>query len=84
MKYRIKTTIRKAAERRGLDTAYKLQTRVGLSPATAARLYRDQQRRVDFHQVERLMEELSKLPEKRPIKCQITELLCVEEWPDEG
>lgn len=83
MKYHIRTTIRRAAQRRGLDTAYKLQTRVGLSPATAARLYRDDQRRMDFAQLERLMEEFSKLPEKRPLKCSLTELLTVEERTDE-
>lgn len=71
---RIKTTIGKACRQRGLDTAYKLQSRLSLPPATAARLFADRITKIDLATLARLMEGLSQYPENRPKKCKLTDL----------
>jgi len=80
---KIKTTIQSACRKRGINSAYQLQKVAGLYPSAAARLFKDDLAKVDLDSLSRLCEKLSKLPEKRPKKIQVSELFILVEDVDQ-
>jgi hypothetical protein len=80
---RITLTIAAACKVRGLDTAYKLQTRLGFLPSTASRLFKGEFTKIEIETLERLMDGLSKHPEARPKPCKLGELISVTTIEDD-
>lgn len=80
---RITLTIAAACKARGLDTAYKLQTRLGFLPATASRLFKGEFTKIEIETLERLIDGLSKHPEARPKPCKLGELISVTTVEDD-
>lgn len=52
---RVRLTIREACKGRGIENGYQLQKLAGLSPAQAARLFRNEAKSISFATLERLM-----------------------------
>lgn len=82
-KTRVTLTIAAACKRRGLDTAYKLQTRLGFLPATASRLFKGEFAKIEIGTLERLIDGLSKHPEAKPKPCKLGELISVTTFEDD-
>ena len=83
MKTTIRLTVDQAAKARGITTAYQLQKAMGCMPATAARLFKGDVIKVEFATLGKLIDVLSRHPEKRPKKCTLADLLKVEQIDDE-
>ena len=80
---RITLTIAAACKARGLDTAYKLQTRLGFLPATASRLFKGEFTKIEIETLERLIDGLSRYPESKPKPCKLGELISVTTVEDD-
>lgn len=83
MKTTIRLTVKEAATARGIATAYQLQKAMGCMPATAARLFKGDVIKVEFTTLAKLIDLLSKYPEKKPKKCTLADLLKVEKIEEE-
>ena len=84
MKTTIRLTVSDAAKARGITTAYQLQKAMGCMPATAARLFKGDVIKVEFSTLAKVMDVLSRYPEKRPKRCTLGDLLKVEQIEDES
>ena len=83
MKTIIRLTVSDAAKARGITTAYQLQKAMACMPATAARLFKGDVIKVEFATLAKVMDVLSRYPEKKPKKCTLMDLMKVERIEDE-
>lgn len=83
MKTTIRLTVSDAAKARGITTAYQLQKAMGCMPATAARLFKGDVIKVEFTTLAKVIDVLSRYPEKKPKKCSLMDLMKVERIEDE-
>lgn len=73
---RLQLCIREAAERRGITSAYQLQSRLHFFPSVAAHLWRDAEvQEIRFQTLEKVIDGLSRFPEDKPLKCRLKEII---------